>query len=214
MSDIITFFGGTFDPIHNGHLQTSTELAEELNLQQLFLLPNHIPPHRPQPVATPSQRVAMLERAIIDRPLFAIDQRELERDTDSWTIETLEGLREQHGSEQPIGLIIGQDSLLTLSTWHRWHELIELCHLLVCKRPGYDVLMPTSELQTWLEEYVTAEHDLIHSLPAGKVWLANTSLHAISATEIRQRIRDGLSCDDLLPAEVLNYIQQQGLYRN
>lgn len=134
MASLQALFGGTFDPIHYGHLQTVEALARQVGLRQVTLLPNNVPPHRPQPEASAAQRVAMVELAIADRPLFNLDTRELARQTPSWTVETLEQLRAERGAAQPLAFIIGQDSLLSLHKWHRWESLLDLCHLLVCQR--------------------------------------------------------------------------------
>ena len=205
-------FGGTFDPIHFGHLRPVETLAQQVGLQQVTLLPNNVPPHRPQPQATAAQRVAMVELAIAGQPLFTLDQRELRRATPSWTVETLAELREERGAQQPLAFIIGQDSLLTLHKWHRWQDLLSLCHLLVCQRPGYATQMETPALQQWLENHLTQDPRTLHQQPAGHIFLADTPLVAISATEIRERRQRGESCADLLPAAVSAYIDREGLY--
>lgn len=205
-------FGGTFDPIHFGHLRPVETLAQQVGLQQVTLLPNNVPPHRPQPQATAAQRVAMVQLAIAGQPLFTLDQRELLRATPSWTVETLAELREERGVQQPLAFIIGQDSLLTLHKWHRWQDLLSLCHLLVCQRPGYATQMETPALQQWLENHLTQYPRTLHQQPAGQIFLADTPLVAISATAIRERRQRGESCDDLLPAAVSAYIDREGLY--
>ncbi len=212
MSELHALLGGTFDPVHFGHLHPAEALAEQIGLARVLLLPNNVPPHRPQPEASPTQRVDMLRCAIRDRPLFDIDTRELMRETPSWTVATLEELRAERSPQQPLGFIIGQDSLLALSGWHRWQELLSLCHLLVCKRPGYPAEMGSPEMQRWLEENLAASQQQLHQQPAGFIWLADTPLVAISATEIRQRRHQKLPCDDLLPAAVIDYIDRTGLY--
>ncbi|AUX92757.1 nicotinate-nucleotide adenylyltransferase [Mixta gaviniae] len=213
MVSLQALFGGTFDPIHYGHLQTVEALAHQVGLRQVTLLPNNVPPHRPQPEASAAQRVAMVELAIADRPLFNLDTRELMRQTPSWTVETLEQLRAERGAQQPLAFIIGQDSLLSLHKWHRWEALLDLCHLLVCQRPGYPGTMPTPALQQWLTQHQTTDAEALHRQPAGLIWLADTPLVPVSATDIRQRRHQGMPCDDLLPAAVIDYINRQGLYR-
>ncbi|HBZ17251.1 MAG TPA: nicotinic acid mononucleotide adenylyltransferase [Pantoea sp.] len=213
MSKLYALFGGTFDPIHYGHLRPVEALAQQVGLKKVTLLPNNVPPHRPQPEASAQQRVAMLRCAIAGRPLFEIDTRELERDTPSWTVATLEALRAERGAEQPLAFIIGQDSLLTLAKWHRWQDLLSLCHLLVCKRPGYATQMDTPEMQRWLDEHLADDVQQLHHSSAGRIWLADTPLLNISATEIRQRRHAGASCADLLPDAVIDYIDSVGLYR-
>ncbi len=207
-------FGGTFDPVHYGHLRPAEMLAAQLGLQQITLLPNNVPPHRPQPEASPEQRVQMLRSAIAGNPLFDIDCREMARQSPSYTIETLAEVRADRGTDQPLGFIIGQDSLLTLHKWHRWQELLNFCHLLVCKRPGYATRMETPALQAWLDAHQTQEIAHLHQQPAGSVFLADTALLPFSATEIRQRLHAGLACDDMLPASVIRSIHQLGLYQH
>ncbi|PJZ04669.1 nicotinic acid mononucleotide adenylyltransferase [Pantoea rodasii] len=213
MSKLYALFGGTFDPIHFGHLRPVEALAQQVGLKKVTLLPNNVPPHRPQPEASAQQRVEMLRCAIATRPLFDIDTRELERETPSWTVATLEALRAERGAEQPLGFIIGHDSLLTLAKWHRWQELLSLCHLLVCQRPGYATQMETPDMQQWLDAHRAQHADQLHHSPAGHIWLADTPLLDISATEIRQRRHRGESCADLLPDAVIDYIDRAGLYR-
>ncbi len=206
-------FGGTFDPIHYGHLRPVEALAQEVGLQHIILLPNHVPPHRPQPEASPAQRLKMVELAIEGNPLFSVDERELRRTSPSYTIETLEQLREELGKDIPLAFIFGQDTLLTLHTWNHWESILSYCHLLVCARPGYPRQLATPELQQWLEEHLTTQPEKLGQQPNGLIYLAHTPLLDISATEIRERQSTGRSCDDLLPPGVQKYIHQQGLYR-
>lgn len=210
---LCALFGGTFDPIHYGHLRPVEALAQEVSLQQVILLPNHVPPHRPQPEANAQQRLKMVELAIAGNPLFHVDDRELLRSTPSYTVDTLESFRSDLGSARPLAFIIGQDSLLSLPTWHRWLELLNICHLLVCARPGYAREMETPELQRWLESHRISDAAPLSQRPHGCIYLADTPLLNISATDIRQRRHQGVSCDDLLPRSVQRYIELQGLYR-
>ncbi|WP_428945541.1 nicotinate-nucleotide adenylyltransferase [Pantoea sp. FN060301] len=206
-------FGGTFDPIHYGHLKPVEILAEQVGLKKVTLLPNNVPPHRPQPEASPAQRIEMVRRAIAGNPLFDLDLREMARQTPSYTIETLAALREARGQAQPLAFIIGYDSLLSLPKWHRWQDLLSFAHLLVSKRPGYDREMATPLLQDWLHQHQVYTPQALHESAAGKVFLAETPLLPISATEIRQRLHCGAACDTLLPAAVLAFINDEGLYR-
>lgn len=213
-TELHALYGGTFDPIHYGHLKPVEALAKLVGLRKVTLLPNNVPPHRPQPEASPAQRVEMLRLAILDNPLFDIDLREMQRDTPSFTIDTLTELRAERGPHQPLAFIIGQDSLLTLHKWHGWQDLLSLCHLLVCQRPGYGREMETPEQQRWLEQHLTGQADDLHQQPSGKIFLADTPMIAISATEIRERRHQGQSDADLLPSAVSEFIMREGLYRN
>ncbi len=208
-------FGGTFDHIHYGHIKPVVALAGLVGLQRVTLLPNNVPPHRPQPEASAQQRLTMARLAIADtgNPLFDIDDRELHRDNPSWTVETFETLRRERGATAPLGFIIGQDSLLTLPQWHRGLELLDICHLLVCARPGYGATMATPALQSWLEARLTRDVRQLHRRPAGLIYLAQTPLLDISASSIRERRHAGGRCDDMISPSVQRYIDEQGLYR-
>ncbi|WP_340615507.1 nicotinate-nucleotide adenylyltransferase [Xenorhabdus entomophaga] len=210
---IQALFGGTFDPIHYGHLRPVEALARLVGLNQVILLPNHVPPHRPQPEASAQQRLEMVRLAVQDNPLFTVDTRELERQTPSYTVETLKSFRQEAGEERPLAFIIGQDSLQTIHTWYKWEELLDICHLLVCSRPGYQKQLSSPEMQQWLENHQVDTPFPLSQKPHGYIYLAATPLLNISATDIRQRHQQGLSCDDLLPPSIQNYIDSWGLYR-
>ncbi|AWK15147.1 nicotinate-nucleotide adenylyltransferase [Candidatus Fukatsuia symbiotica] len=213
ISSLYALFGGTFDPIHYGHLRPIEVLAQQLGLQQVILLPNHVPPHRPQPEANPWQRLKMVELAVADNPLFRVDARELQSSRPSYTIDTLEIIRQQQGAELPLAFIIGQDSLLSLHKWHRWQSLLDVCHLLVCTRPGYSNRLINTELQRWLGTYQINDAKKLNQQPKGYIYLANTPLLDISATDIRRRYHQRQRCDYLLPRAVQQYIELQDLYR-
>ncbi len=206
-------FGGTFDPIHYGHLQVAETLAKQAGLQQVILLPNHIPPHRPQPEATPQQRLAMITLAIAGKPLFHVDSRELQSTAPSYAVNTLEMMRREQGPSLPMAFIIGQDVLHAINTWYRWESLLNLCHLLVCTRPGYSETLNTPELRHWLNSHRTDKVAELSARPHGYIWFAQTPLVDICATEIRKRCRQGLGCHGLVPEAVRQYIEQYQLYR-
>jgi nicotinate-nucleotide adenylyltransferase len=213
MTRLQALFGGTFDPVHYGHLKPVETLANLVGLDRTILMPNNVPPHRPQPVASSEQRKTMLELAIADKPLFTLDERELRRDTPSWTSQTLQEWREEQGADKPLAFIIGQDSLLTFHTWHRYETILDYAHLLVCRRPGYPSTLPDPDRQMWLERHLIHDPEALHVLPAGKIYLAETPWYNISSTQIRERLARQESCQDLLPSAVEEYIHQQGLYR-
>lgn len=207
-------FGGTFDPIHYGHLRPVEALAKQVGLEKVILLPNHVPPHRPQPEASPIQRLEMVRLAIQGNPLFTIDTRELERNSPSYTIETLTALRKEMGPEQPLAFIIGQDSLLSINTWHGWEQLLDNCHLLVCSRPGYAANFSDPQMQAWLAEHKTDAPNQLSQTPSGHIFIGDTPLVDISATEIRKSLNSGDLSDDLIPPAVMAYIKQQHLYHS
>jgi len=213
MSSLQALYGGTFDPVHYGHLKPVEILANLIGLQRVIIMPNNVPPHRPQPEATSEQRKEMLALAIADKPLFQLDERELRRDTHSYTSQTLQEWRAERGPTQPLGFIIGQDSLLNFPSWHQYETILQNSHLIVCRRPGYPLTMKEEQHQAWLDAHLTNDVEDLHTLPAGKIYLAETPWFDISATLIRERLQQDLSCDDMLPAPVLNYIHQHGLYQ-
>lgn len=209
----IALYGGTFDPIHYGHLRPVEALSGLIGLKEVIWLPNNIPPHRPQPEASSQQRLEMVQLALEPYSSFKVDTRELEKPTPSYTIETLRDFRKEIGDKQPLAFIIGQDSLLSINTWHQWDKLLDVCHLLVCARPGYQTHFENTQMQTWLTQHQTKQQEDIHCLPSGKIFLADTPLYNISATDIRARHKAGLNCHDLLPNSVEDYIRQQQLYK-
>lgn len=213
MKQLHALFGGTFDPVHYGHLKPVEALANLIGLSKVTIMPNNVPPHRPQPEANSQQRKTMVELAIADKPLFALDERELMRDEPSYSADTLQAWRQEHGEQASLAFIIGQDSLLTFPSWHRYDTILDNCHLIVCRRPGYALTMSEEAHQHWLDAHLTTRVEDLHTLPAGKIYLAETPWFDISATQIRQRLADNEPCGDLLPAAVLDYIHQQGLYR-
>lgn len=212
MTHLQAIYGGTFDPVHYGHLKPVEILANQIGLSKVIIMPNNVPPHRPQPETTSAQRVHMLKLAIADKPLFTLDERELQRDTPSWTAQTLQEWRQEQGPHKPLAFIIGQDSLLTFPTWHRYETILDNVHLIVCRRPGYPLTMAHEADQRWLDRHLTHDVESLHRRPSGVIYLAETPWFDISATIIRQRLERGESCAEMLPAAVLDYIREQGLY--
>jgi len=210
MAESIGILGGTFDPVHYGHLRPALDVAEQLNLAQIYLIPNSIPPHRAQPQATAEQRLEMLHLAIKDCPEFVIDDRELQRQGESYTVDTLLSLR-QDFPENPLYLLIGTDAFLYIQTWHRWQELLQLAHIVVMERPDEILVMP-DKLNKWYQQYLASKDDAKQF--SGKIWPVKVTQLAISATEIRQKIAQGLTPQFLLPDTVIHFIKQSGLYQD
>ena len=208
---MIGILGGTFDPVHFGHLRPALEVREALELEELRLIPSNVPPHRPGPAASPTQRLAMLRAAVGDTPHFIIDERELEREGPSYTIDTLESLRHELGSVS-LCLLIGMDAFLDLPDWHRWEELIEYCHMVVMTRPGAG-LPGSGVLAEFVERHRAGDSAMLASRPAGHILFQTVSLLEISATQIRQLRSAGDSVRFLLPDAVREIIQTERLYR-
>jgi nicotinate-nucleotide adenylyltransferase len=207
----IGIFGGTFDPIHIGHLRIALELKQQLQLDEMRLLPCYLPPHRPTPGASANQRVDMLEIALQDCAELQIDKRELQRDKPSYTYDTLHDLRAEVGEQTSLCLCMGMDSFATLDTWHNWDQLLQLAHILVVARPGW--LLPESGAVADLLQSCRGDSTAIAQQAAGAIVVLEQRLLPISATDIRAQIRSGHSPQFLVPDGVWNYIRRNGLYQ-
>lgn len=211
MSQRIGLFGGTFDPVHIGHLRGALEVAELMAFDQLRLIPSARPPHREAPQVSAADRLAMVELAVADLPPLRVDDRELRRERPSWTIETLESLRAEVGESDQLFLMLGWDAFCGLPGWHRWEELLNHCHILVLQRPDADA-EPPEELRDLLAARSVAD-PLSLSGPGGQISFVWQSPLAVSATQVRQLLADGRSVRFLVPDAVLAYIHAHGLYR-
>lgn len=212
----IGIFGGTFDPIHFGHLRPMLELKERLGLERVHLIPCNIPPHRGEPHASAEQRCAMLQLAIDDEAGLQLDRRELLRPGPSYMVDTLKSLREEYGGQRPLCLIIGGDAFLGLPSWYHWQELVQLAHIVVTHRPGWELDEGVLEqpLRELLVEHRLAAPQQLALAPAGGVLLQTVTQLDISATEIRRLVAAGNSANFLLPQPVWDYIRQHNLYRS
>ena len=210
MGQLIAYFGGSFDPIHQGHLATAQYLARHLALKKLYFLPAYLSPLKSHSLDS-THRVAMLNLAIINEPKLAIDTRELLRPPPSYTIDTLKALRLEYGHEQPLAFIMGMDSFINLPKWHNWQQLTDFAHLIIVSRPNYDPDLST-ELQEWLNNRRCNDRQLLECHPHGFVYFVTTHPHAVSSTDIRARIALGQNTHASLPPLVAAYIQQHHLY--
>ncbi|TWI54233.1 nicotinate-nucleotide adenylyltransferase [Pseudomonas duriflava] len=207
----IGLFGGTFDPIHIGHLRSALEVAELLGLDELRLIPGARPPHRGEPQVSARQRLAMVELAVKDVECLKVDDIEFRRERPSYTIETLEALRDELGPDVQLLLMLGWDAFCGLPGWHRWKELLELCHILVLQRPDADSEPPQVLCDLIAARTQADPHDLAG--PAGQITYIWQTPLAVSATQIRGLIAAGKSVRFLVPDAVLAYIERYGLYR-
>ncbi len=210
---MIGILGGTFDPIHYGHLRPAQDAQRALKFEQLRFIPAADPPHREAPVATAAQRLHMVELAVADFPEFVCDDREIRRGEPSYTVPTLESLREELG-ERPLCLLIGMDAFCCLETWYQWQRLLELAHLIVMPRPGW-LPPPTDEsLPAWARGRVCRDPDELKQINnAGRLWFQEVTLQDISGTRIRSAIAKGESVQGLLPDAVWEYIRHEGIYQ-
>ena len=208
---MIGFFGGTFDPIHNGHLHAARTAVSVLDLECVNLVLAARPAHRAAPNATIEERWAMLELALVGDPVLRADAREIRRGTASYTVETLEEVRAEFGVAASVVWLLGWDAYRQLTGWRRWQELLSLSHLAVMRRPGSDV-----ELDATMSAY-TLQHRIVdladmRRRPAGAIYFFEPQMLAISATDIRARVSRGDDVVGLLPSGVWTYITKHHLY--
>jgi len=218
MTTVLGILGGTFDPIHCGHVELARELRSALRFSAVRFIPAGDPPHRSAPVATAEHRLAMVELALADQPGLEVDAREVRRAGRSYTVETLAELRRE-APARPLALIVGADAFLGVPEWHRWHELFDLAHLVVVARPGIvlDGTLPPALADEWARRH-SDDPGAIAAVPAGAIITQKITAHAISASAIRAQLARGpvgiAAVRGLLPAAVLAYIDRNQLYRS
>lgn len=197
----LAIFGGTFDPVHLGHLSVAWEASELLDAE-VCLLPASVPPHRAPPIATAAQRVAILHAALQGQSRLSLDTRELDRGGPSYTIDTLHELRAGQG-QRPLVLLLGADAFAGLATWHRWRELFAAAHVGVLSRPGISAVLP-DELEREVADRRVPDAKSLRALPAGKVVELPVTPLEISATRIRELLAAGRDPRYLLPASLFD----------
>jgi len=206
----IGVFGGTFDPIHFGHLRTAFELQQALGLSELRFVPAGSPPHRDVPLADAALRLAMVEAAIADQPGFTVDDREVRRTGPSYTVVTLGELRAE-APRRPLCLVVGMDAFLGLPLWHRWRDLLALAHVAVAHRPGWRA--PTDgALGELLAERGTSRIADLHEQEAGRIIVHPVTQLEISSTDLRNIIVSGRDPRYLVPDAVRDIIRETGCY--
>ena len=215
MTGPIGLFGGTFDPIHFGHLRLATELAEAFRLEKVIFLPAGLPYHRGRAAhATNEQRLTMLKLAVARDPRFDIDERELRRDGNTYTYDTLAEIRAERGPDAPLVFLAGSDAFAKIGEWHRWTELFDLAHFAVAVRaddtqwsskgPGAFPKEAWPRMTLNLRELLAA--------PAGKIMTFAMTPLAISSTAMRALVADGASIRYLAPESVVEFIRGHGIY--
>lgn len=205
--------GGTFDPVHNAHLRLATDALESLKLEAVRWIPSGAPGHRAAPLATAAQRVEMLKLALADEPRFILDTAEVSSGEPTYTLYTLRRLRAELGSERPLLVLIGMDSLINLHTWREWEKLFELAHFAVAERPGmpFDPARLDPNLAAIYRERLASGAELSEK-SGGRIAHFGTVPLAISASDIRERCARGASIHYLIPAAVVRYIESEHLY--
>lgn len=207
---MIGIFGGTFDPIHYGHLRTALEVCEALELDEVRFVPCGFPAHRSQPGASAEQRQSMLGLALEGADArFRIDDRELQRAGPSYMVDTLTSIRSEF-SECALCLIVGIDAFQGMPAWHRWRDIFKLAHLVVMERPFEPSY--AEALERVLSQRVVADRTALARQPAGCIYFQDVSQLAISASRIRDLVRHGKSTQYLMPEAVRAFIAEHGLY--
>jgi len=209
---MICILGGTFDPVHFGHLRPALDVQQALEIPCVHLLPCRLPPHRDPPQGSPEQRLELLRLAVADEPALEIDIRELGREGPSYMVDTLESLREEK-AEESLCLALGLDAFLGLESWYRWREVAELCHLVVMQRPGRQ-WPKQGALADLVSKARTGALRRLHERPAGCIFVVSVTQMAVSSTQIRELLTAGKSPRYLLPDAVLSRIKQEKWYAN
>ena len=203
-------FGGTFDPIHYGHLRTAFEMLQALRFDEVRFMPCGNPPHRGQPHAAADLRLEMVRVATEGQRGFVVDDRELQRDGPSYSVDTLSALRAEYAL-RPIGLIIGMDAFLSLPKWYHWREILQLAHIVVAHRPGWRApdMGPLGDL---LADRGTHRIGDLHQAKAGHIYIHDVTQLEISSSEIRALVAGGRDPRFLLPDRVRDVIERSGCY--
>lgn len=213
MQQPIVVLGGTFDPVHNGHLRSAVEVAEFLGVSRVRLIPSYIPVHRAEPDCSPAQRLQMLNLATANEILLEVDEREYRRGGQSYMVETLASLRQEIGAIQPLVLVMGVDAFLDLTGWYQWQRIPGLAHLLLLERPGTGFTVDmNNELRELLESRQVSTRESLLSTPFGSVLTVCLRQLDISASQIRHAVSQGRSIRYLVPEPVFDYIRDHGIY--
>ncbi len=209
----LAILGGTFDPIHTGHLRFAEEVATLLDISEVRLVPAGQPPHRSPPLVSPEHRLVMAHMATSGNPILRVDGREVHRNGPSYTVTTLEEIRAEIG-DRPLCLLLGADAFFGLPYWHRWQDIFKLAHIVVASRPGYKLTstLPIGLQPIWEQSFTDQVSDL-STKPAGLIYHQKITSLDISANSIRELIKQGISARYLLPESVLEYIHKNTLYR-
>lgn len=208
----IGIFGGTFDPVHYGHLRTAFELLKGLQLGEVRFMPAGTPPHRGSPAASGELRLRMVQAAVEGQPGFTVDDRELRREGPSYSVDTLSDLRAEY-PDRSLLLIVGMDAFIGLPKWHQWREILQLAHVVVAHRPGWRT-PATGPLGELLVDRGTGTVGDLHDAPAGHIYIHAVTQLEIASTSVRTLIARGRDPRFLMPDAVRDIIFESGCYRD
>lgn len=208
---MIGILGGTFDPIHYGHLRPADQVLLVLGLDEVRLVPAAIPPHRIAPVAACKHRLRMVELAVAEWPGLHVDDRETRMNGPSYTVRTLESMRVEFGGRQ-LCLLMGADAFYGLESWYRWEQLLELAHIIVMQRPGWPLPGPAAKLPVWARARVGRDKGQLLDKSTGLIMFHQVDPQDISGSRIRSMIAKGRSVHRLMPNPVWEYIRANQLY--
>jgi nicotinate-nucleotide adenylyltransferase len=208
----LVLFGGTFDPVHVGHLRSALDLLDYLRVPAVTLVPGRVPPHRGAPSFPVAERLHMLDLATASLSGVIVDPRECLREGPSYTVETLRALRRERGAQVPMVLVMGADAFAGFDRWHCWRDIPALCNLLLLDRPGFRDLPLASPLQALLRASEVPDPQRLLSASAGLVHRAALTQLEVSATAIRDLLRRGRSVRYLVPDEVCEYLMKREVH--
>ena len=205
----LAILGGTFDPVHTGHLQIAKVVSDLLSAR-ICWVPSNVPPHKPSTVATPDQRLTMLRLAVSDQPGFYVDDLELDRGDISYTLETLKIFRRRMGPLPRLYFILGMDAYQSLPSWQGWQQLLDYAHLVVCRREAEH--LPAPSLLAFEASHRVATTDMLKSSAHGRLFFVDNAVLPISSTEIRAQFENKGNPSALLDPAVYAYILKEPLY--
>ncbi len=208
----IGLYGGTFDPIHLGHLRSAVEILAICQLQQIHFIPCKNPVHKEGAIASDRDRFSMLMLATDNCSDLVVSDCELKRDTPSYTIDTLKEFKQKF-TDTPLCLLVGSDTFMQLPTWHQWKKIIDISHIIIMKRPGFSLELST-ELEDFLANHLADDITELHDNLSGKIYYQSVTEMDISSTQIRAQINAGITPRFLVPENILAYIERKQLYND
>lgn len=219
---MIGIIGGTFDPIHFGHLRPALEIAEQFELEEVRFIPSANPPHRWKPLASAEHRLNMVKLAVEGCPLFSVDDREYHRQGSSYTVDTLQSIVDEQQTDNDnrsestkpsLLMMLGLDAFQAFTQWHDWQNILELTHIVVSTRPGYSLATKSlDKSEEWMQGRVVNSIAELKKKQAGCIFFSEVTALNISATHIRKQLLNGASSRFLMPEKVVDYIEKYDLY--